>query len=158
MLAHRVHLGDVGATFQQGAVDLLFVGQAQTVSGQGQQRRTAARDEANHQVVGLQALHQRQDALGGLHACGVGHRVGGFQHLDALRQTGRAGRRVVVAGDDHARHRRIGRPQLLERLRHGTGGFARPNHHGATARHGGQHGRQVQERLGPRHGCGKELA
>ena len=103
-------------------------------------------------------MHQRQDALGGLHTCGVGHRVGGFQHLDALRQTGQSGRRVVVAGDHHARHGRIGRPQLLERLRHGTGGFAGSNHHGATARHGGQHGRQVQERLGPRHGGGKKLA
>jgi len=58
--------------------------------------------------------------------------VGGLDHFNALLQARRSGRNVVVAGDDQAAERCIGRPQRLQRLRHGAPGLARAQHQRAA--------------------------
>ena len=97
--------------------------------GQRQQRRAAAGDQAQHQVVGRQALRELRDALRGAPAGFVGHRVRGLDDLDApgLRLVGR--RHVVVARDDQAGQRRVLRPQRIDRRGHRAAGLA-----GADAR------------------------
>ena len=49
----------------------------------------------------------------------VGHRMAGFDHRDAVGQ-----QPVLVARDDEAVERRLGRPVLLDRERHRSGGLA----------------------------------
>jgi hypothetical protein len=111
VLAHAVHLADAGAAVEQLLVDALLVGQRQAFGRQHQQRRAAARDQAQHQVVGREALREREDALGGLLPGRVGHGVRGLDDLDALRHALGARRNVLVACDDQPRQRRVGRPQ-----------------------------------------------
>ena len=84
VLAHAVHLADGGTAGQQGLVDALLIGQRQAFAGQREQRRAAARDQAQHQVAGAQPLGQRQHALGGGLAGGIGHGVGSLGDFDAL--------------------------------------------------------------------------
>ncbi len=65
---------------------------------QGQQGRAAARNQRQHHIVGRQALGQGQHLrLGGVQPSGIGHRVGGLHHFNAL-----ARHLVAVAGDDQA--------------------------------------------------------
>ena len=52
VLAHAIDLADMRPAAQQFFVDALLVGQAQSQRGQCQQRRGAARHQAQHQVVG----------------------------------------------------------------------------------------------------------
>ena len=158
VLAHTVHLGDVGAAVQQVAVDALLVLQAHPLRRQGQQRRAAARDQAQHQVVFRQPLGQGQDALRGGQACGVGHGVRSLHHLDACGQTRWARGRVVVARDHQARERLVCRPQGLHRLGHGPTGFARAQHQGAAFGRWGQPCGGVVQGQGTLHGGLKELA
>ena len=157
VLAHTVHLGDVGAAVQQVAVDALLVLQAHPLRRQGQQRGAAARDQAQHQVVFRQPLGQGQDALRGGQACGIGHRVRSLHHLDACRQTRWARRRVVVARDHQARERLVCGPQGLHRLGHGPTGFACAQHQGAAFGRWGQPCGGVVQGQGALHGGVKEL-
>ena len=92
--AHAVHLADAGTAGQQCAVDGLFVGQAQAGQCQRQQGGAAAGNEAQHQIVGGQPLHQRQHATGGGFTGCIGHRMGGFHNLDVL-----AGHRMPIPCD-----------------------------------------------------------
>ncbi len=124
VLAHAVHFADVGAGFQQLPVDALLVGQRQALGRQREQGRAAARDQAQHQIVGGQPPGQRQDALGRLQPGFVRHRVGRLDQFDAAGQTGGARRDVVIARHHQPGQRRIGRPQGLQRLRHGTARLA----------------------------------
>ena len=64
---------------------------------QRQQRRAAAGDQAEHQVVGTEALHQLEDARGRRAPGLVGHRM---RRLDDLDAPGRHA--MAVAGDDQA--------------------------------------------------------
>ena len=132
VLAHVVHLANVGATGQQGAVDGLLVGQAQPVGRQGQQGRAAARDQTQHQVISGQSLGEVQHALGRGQAGSVRHRVGCLHHLDALRQALRSRRYMVVARHNQPAQRRRSRPQRLQGLRHGAAGLARAQHQSAA--------------------------
>ena len=52
VLAHRVHRADVGAGGEQRAVHRLLVGERDAIGRQRQKGRAAARDQAEHQVVG----------------------------------------------------------------------------------------------------------
>ncbi len=56
VLTDDVHLADIGARGQQRLVDRLFLGQRDGARRQGQQRRAAARNQGNHQIVLGQAL------------------------------------------------------------------------------------------------------
>ena len=135
VLAHAVHLANGGTAGQQFFVDALLFGQREAIGRQREQGRAAARDEADHQVIGREPLGERQHALGRLQACGIRHGVGGLHHFNALRQPrqpGGPGRNVVIAGDDQAAERCIGRPQRLQRLRHGAPGLARTQHQRAA--------------------------
>ena len=95
--AHGVHLANAGPAGQQGAVDGLLVLQGDARQRQRQQGRAAARNQRQHHIVRRQALGQGQHALGGVQPGGIGHRVGGLHHFNAL-----ARHLVAVAGDDQA--------------------------------------------------------
>ena len=152
MFSHAVHLGNVGTAGQQCLVDALFFFQAQAIGRQGQQGRAAARNQAQHQVIFGQPLRQRQNALGCRQACGIGYRMRGLDHFNALGQTRRTRWRVAIARNHEATQRRIRRPQRFNRLRHGTTRFARAQHQGAAtaffAGRGWQKGGCVVQRQG----------
>src|SRR5690606_38840007 len=61
--AHAVHFADRRAGFQQGFVDGLLVGQGDAFAGQRQQGGSAARDQADHQVVFAQVADRAQDLV-----------------------------------------------------------------------------------------------
>ena len=132
MLAHAVHLANAGAAVEQGLVHCLLVGQRHAFGRQGQQRRAAARDQAQHQIVRRQPLRQRQHALCRLHAGGVGHRVRGLHQLNAFGQPRRALGYVVVTRDHQTAERRVLGPQRLHGLRHRATGLAGAQHQGTT--------------------------
>ena len=77
MLAHAIHLADMRAAAQQRAIDRLLVGERDVAVGQGEQRRAAARDEAQHEIVGAErpCTHSRMRARGGRPG-GVGNGMG----------------------------------------------------------------------------------
>ena len=113
MLPDAVHLVDRGAALQQRPVDRLLLVEAHALGGQGEQRRGAAGDQAEDEVVLAQAAGERADPCRGAAAGFVGHRMGRLDDLDpveplCLRRERR--RQVVVAGDDQAADRRPGRP------------------------------------------------
>ena len=139
-----------GARFEQLLVDALLVGQRQAFGRQREQRRAAAGDQAQHQVVGREALRQRQDALRPPQPGLVRHRMRGLDDLDALRQSLGPRRNVVIARDDQARQRRIGRPQGLHRLRHRAAGLAGAQHQRAALGRRRQVGRRAVQRQGAR--------
>ena len=93
MLAHAIHLRDRRAAFEQRPVDLLLVGEGQAGGGERQQRRGAARDQAEHEIIGREPAHRRQDARRRRRTRRVGHGMGGLDHLDMLgrRRHGRSG-------------------------------------------------------------------
>ncbi|MCY1233854.1 hypothetical protein D9M72_464120 [compost metagenome] len=90
--AHAVHLGDGRARLEQRAVHLLLVVERDAGQRQWQQRRAAAGDQADHEVVLAETGHQFQHAARGGQPGIVRHRVRGFGDLDA-----RARHRVAVA-------------------------------------------------------------
>ncbi len=101
MLAHAVHLANGGTAGQQFFVDALFFGQREAVGRQREQGRAAARDEADHHVIGREALGQRQHALGRLQACGIGHGCAAsttsMRCTDACSAGAGRGRRVTTS-------------------------------------------------------------
>ena len=127
MAADGVHLGDVGAAPEQRGVDRLLVGERNALGRQRQQRRAAARDQAEHEVVRTGGPRDLEHA-GGSGAPGlVGDRMRGLDDLDPL-----AGHGMAVAGDDEAGQRP--RPVILDRLRHGGRGLAGAEDDGASFR------------------------
>ena len=126
MLADRVHLADVGAGGEERAVDRLLVGKGEAVGGQGEQRRAAAGDEAEHEIVRPGGSGEREDPARRVFAACVGDRVRGLDDLDPL-----AGHAVAGAGDDQAFERT--RPVRLDGLRHARGGLAGAEHDRAAA-------------------------
>ena len=151
MLAHAIHLPDVGAAVEQLLVDALLVTQIQTLGGQRQQGRSTAGYQAQHQVIGAQALRQLQHALRSRQAGRVGHRVRRLDHLDAPGQTAWSRRHMLVARHHQAGQRRIGGPQRLHRLRHGPASLARAQHQGAALGRARQAGGGVVQRQGTLH-------
>mmetsp|Transcript_10043 Transcript_10043/g.40906 ORF Transcript_10043/g.40906 Transcript_10043/m.40906 type:complete len:403 (-) Transcript_10043:865-2073(-) len=151
VLAHAVHFVDGRAAGEQRPVHRLLVGQGQAGRGQAQQRRAAAGDQADDQVVRGQAAGEVQQPLAGGQARGIRHRVRRLGQLDPPRPP--AARDVAVAGDDEARQRRLRRPGGLQRLHHRATGLARTQHQGAAFWWGRQLGRQhlAGQRPGDRH-------
>ena len=122
---HTVHLVNARSRCQQGAAERLFVRQAQARRRQGQQGRAPARNQAQHQITGRQALNQLQHALRSLQAGLVRHRMRRLHNGDPLARNG-----VAVAR--HHQPRKLLRapaPMLLHRLRHGCRCLAGPDHH-----------------------------
>ncbi len=139
--AHAVHFTDRRAGLQQRPVDGLLVGERQPRDGQRQQRRPAAGDEAQHQVIRGEALDQGVDALRRGEPGGIGHRVRRLDDLDPL-----ARHAVAVAGDDEARQR--ARPVVLDGPRHRRRRLAGADHDDASGGGRGQMRRQAMRRLG----------
>ena len=83
MLAHAVHLADGGAGLEQRLVHRLLVRQADAFGRQRKQCGAAAGEKEDHPVALVQAADQFQHATGDALAGVVGHRMGGFHHLDA---------------------------------------------------------------------------
>ncbi len=77
---------------QQRAADRLLGGEVDPLRRQRQQRRGAARHQAQHEVVAAQPPHQRQHAPGGRLADGVRHRVTSLDHGDARHPADAVGR------------------------------------------------------------------
>ena len=158
MLAYSVHLQNIGAALQQCAVDLLLVRQSQAFSGQGQQRRSTAGNQANDQILSGETLAQSHHSLRGLESRNIWNGMRSFQHLDALLQASGPGWRVVVTGDHHTRQGSIGWPQGLKCMGHGACGLACAQDQSVPTRYSRQTMGHVQERLGTRHRCVKKLA
>ena len=151
MLAHAVHLVDGRAAAQQGLGDGLLVLQTQAVGGQRQQRRAAAGDQAQHQVVGTQPLGEPGDSLRRRQTRSIGHGVCRFCHFDAPG-VGFVGRRhMAVASDHQAADRRGPGPQRIDRRCHRAAGLAGTDHQRASARGRRQEGGGVVGRQGARH-------
>ncbi len=127
VLAHAVHLADRRAAFQQRLVDRLFLLQRDAVGRQRQQGRAAARNQAQHQVIGAQAAHHVQHAAGGVATGLVRHRMRSLHHLDAL-----AVGAMAVARDDQAAEFAL--PVLLDHAGHRRRALAGPDDQRAPAR------------------------
>ena len=95
MLADAVHLADRRAGGEELPVDLLLVGKRQADRRSGEERRTAARNERQDEIVGSESVHEAGHAQGRVPAPRVRHRMGGLDDLDPP-----AGRAMAVAGDD----------------------------------------------------------
>ena len=86
---------------------------------QGEQRRAAARNQAEHQVVRPGAFGEREDAARSVAPARVGDRVRGLDDLDPL-----AGYAMAGPGDDQALERAV--PVVLDRLCHRGRSFPCP--------------------------------
>ena len=138
---HAIHFGDVGAALQQRAIDRALVLEGQAGGRRGEQRRTAAGDEAEHEIVGVQIVHAFENAQRRFFARGVGHGMRGFDDFDALRR-----RAVAVAGDDEAFERPA--PDRLDRGGHRRGGLAGADDDRAPLGRRGQEAREPFARRG----------
>ena len=118
---HAVHLADAGARLQQRAVDRLLVFERQAPQWRNHQRRTAAGNEAKHDIIFMEPGKRFEQPLRWPFAGCVGNRVRGLDDLDALARY-----RISVAGHHHARQ--LARPVILHRLRHRRGRLAGANH------------------------------
>ena len=87
MAADGVHLGDVGAALEQRGVDRLLAGEGNALGRQRQQRRAAARDQAEHEVVRTCGPRDLEHAGGGGAPGLVGDRMRGLDDLDPLAGT-----------------------------------------------------------------------
>jgi hypothetical protein len=141
VLAHRVHLADLGAALQQLAGERLELGHRHAGRRQRQQARAAAGDEDQQQVIGAEALRAFEDlarrALAGL----VGDWMTGLDHADALRRQA-----VLVAGDRDSfdRHGVV----ALDRQGHRRRGFARGGDENPAARRRRQVRTEDLQRIG----------
>ena len=142
MLAHAIDLADGRARAQQRAGHRLLVRERQPRRRQRQQRRGAARDQAQHEIVRPRgpatiASMRRAAARAGC----VGHRMGGLDHLDAA-----ARHAMAVARDDEPDER--ARPMVLDGARHRGRGLAGADDDGAAARRRRQMRRHDPRRRG----------
>ena len=122
--------------------------------GKGSERRSATRDQAQHDVLRAQALHQFHQPLRRLHSGGVGHGMRSFRNLDAPTR-----HRVTIARHHQARQRAA--PMVLHRARHGGRGLARAYDHQPPASQFGRCGqvrRYATGGLRRRHGGVEHLA
>ncbi|AXO29860.1 hypothetical protein Ysp71_3925 [Pseudomonas aeruginosa] len=126
VLAHAVHLADGGAGLEQRLVHRLLVRQADAFGRQRKQCGAAAGEKEDHPVALVQAADQFQHATGDALAGVVGHRMGGFHHLDATALRAVAVRRHYQALD-------LALPVLLHHFGHGSGGLAGTDDDGAPA-------------------------
>ena len=125
LLSHAVQFGDVGAALEHRLhqPELFIDGDAG--HRLRHQRRGAARNERDEEIIGAERRRQRQRLLGGGKAGLVGNRVAGMDQRQTLQVMA-----VAVGGDDEALEWAI--PIVFHRLRHGHGGLADRDHHGAT--------------------------
>jgi hypothetical protein len=85
VLANAVHLVDRRTALQQCAVDRLLLFEGHAGRRQREQRRRAARHQADDQVVGREAARELENARRCAPAGLVGHRMRSLHDLDARR-------------------------------------------------------------------------
>jgi hypothetical protein len=137
---HAVDLADGGAGGQQRARECLFDLEREPRRGQRQQRRPAARDEAEHEIVRRQPPDAIEHPLCAAHAGRIGNGMSGLHDLDPP-----AGHRVSVA-----RHHEPGErpaPLPLHRLRHRRRSLPRSDHDQPPSRRRRQMPRYAHRRL-----------
>ena len=125
VLAHAVDLADRGARAQQRAGHRLLVRKRDPRRRQGEQRRAAAGDQAEREIVRTQRLGLGEDARRRRAAAGVRHRVRRLDHVDRARRHA-----VAVAGDDEAFQRAV--PMILHGPRHRRRRLAGADDHAAA--------------------------
>ena len=130
VFAHAVDFANRSAAGEQRAAELLLVFEGDPGRRQREQRRSAAGDQRQHEVVfGQPGEGLVAHALRRVAAARVGHRVGGFDDLNVL-----ARHAVAVAGDDQpADPSAKGTGVALHRRRHRGRGLARADHHQPAA-------------------------
>ncbi len=122
MLPDRVELADVRAGRQEQPRDALLVGERDGRSGSGRERRAAAGDEDQDEVVGAGRLGEEANLPRGFRSALVGHRMARLHQPDA------AGRRHVAVLDRDQSVDDPVAPDLLHSRGHGAGGLARADH------------------------------
>ena len=145
MLAHAIHLADMRAAAQQRAIDRLLVGERDVAGGQREQRRAAAGDEAEHEIVRPEALDEFEDRArrpSGPAASGTGWLAS--TTLMRLRR-----RAMAVARDDEALERAA--PMRLDGGGHRGGGLAGADDDRAPLGRGRQMRRHAKRRRGGVH-------
>lgn len=145
MLAHRVDRLDRRAAAQQLARRRAQIFDPETFGGQRQQARSAAGDKHEQQVVLAERPRAAKDFVRRFLAARIRHRMPGFDHGDAIGEEA-----VLVTGDDQPVERRVGRPVLFDRERHGGGSLAGADDERATARRLRQMRRHDLQRVGGR--------
>ena len=131
MAAHAVHLADARARLQQRAVDRLLVVERQVSQRGDEQRRAAAGNEAQHEIVAAESRHRIEHAPRGGDARGIRHRVRRFDDLDSL-----AGHAVAVSRHHDTGQRAL--PVVLDGLCHRGRGLAGADDDRAAAPRRGQ--------------------
>ena len=106
MLSHAIDFRNVGAALEERARYHLLVGKSDATRGQRQERRRAARDETDQQIVRTKPLDAIEQTLRRGATSGVGNGVTSLDDFDAVTRYG-----APVTGDDHARE--SGRPMML---------------------------------------------
>ncbi|OPZ04760.1 MAG: hypothetical protein BWZ08_02622 [candidate division BRC1 bacterium ADurb.BinA292] len=124
MLAHRVDLVNARAAGQERVERRPRVVERQVLGEGRPERRPAARNEDDEQIVGAAAARRREGALGGAPTGFVGHRMPRLGQFDPARER-RVARLipVTVRNSDQP----FGQPVaqlLLDRPRHPDGGLA----------------------------------
>src|SRR3546814_20682821 len=102
------HFPSGGAGAQQRLVLRLLLFQGDAGRRQRQQRRAAARDQAEHQVIGPEALDHPKDAAGGVEARLVRHRNRRLHLLATAASNG-----IAAPGEQQALARRAVRVRQL---------------------------------------------
>ncbi len=128
VFAHRIQLVDGRARLQQQGCRLLLVLQRQPFGRRDQQRRAAARQQADQQCLPVGGARHFQDAFRARLAGCVRHRVRGFHLADDVQR-----QRVTVLDDDQAGGNARAE-QRLDRLRHARRGLAGADHDDAFKR------------------------
>ena len=127
MLAHAIHLANGRAAGEQRPVHRLLVRQRQPGGGKTEQRRAAARNQGNDQVVLRQVLDHVKNTFRRLLASQVGDGMRRLHDLDLS-----ALRAVTVARDDQSLERPV--PVVLYGASHGGGGFPGADHDCSASR------------------------
>ncbi len=141
VFTHAVHFGNGRTAMEQGLADRLFVFECQARTGQGQQGRSAARNHADHQIIGTSGFDDIKNTLCGLLPGGIGDRVGGFDNFDFFARD-----RMTIAGDDQTGN--IAIPCLFKRLRHIGRCLSRTNDDGFALGLWRQVARNLDRRIG----------
>ena len=123
LLSHAIDFRNVGAALEERARYHLLVGKSDARRGQRQERRRAARDETDQQIVRAKPLDAIEQTLRRGATSGVGNGVTRLDDFDAVTRYG-----APVAGDDHALE--SGRPMILKGFRHSGGRLASSHHAG----------------------------
>ena len=128
MLPDGVYLVNTGAALQERAVDRLLVRKRNAWRRQREQRRASSGNQAQDEIVGIEAAHHLQYALGCLPPGRVRDAVARLDHPNPPQKADT----MTVAGDDEAAQGLVYGPTQLDRTRHRGGRLACADDHRAA--------------------------